>query len=78
MDGAANGQSSRITPADFQGRTGRLFLLGSLGTTQTIHAWRDQPSTPTPELWHHDLLHRDGSHFDQGEVDTFRKLTASR
>ena len=43
---------------------------------QTIHPWRDQPGTPTPELWHHDLLHRDGSPFDQEEVDTFRKLTA--
>jgi len=46
------------------------------GRTQTIHRWRDQPGTPTPELWHHDLLHRDGSPFDQEEVDTFRKLTA--
>ena len=33
-------------------------------------------NTPTPELWHHDLLHRDGSPFDQAEVDTFHKLTA--
>lgn len=46
------------------------------GRTQTIHPWRDQPGTPTPEVWHHDLLHRDGSPFDQAEVDTFRKLTA--
>ena len=37
MDGAASGQSSRITPADFQGRTGRLFLLGSGCGTDTNH-----------------------------------------
>ena len=41
------------------------------GRTQTIHAWRDQPGTPAPELWHHDLLHPDGSAFSQAEVDMF-------
>ena len=45
------------------------------GRTQTIHAWRDQPGTPAPELWHHDLLHSDGSAFSQAEVDMFRRLT---
>ena len=45
------------------------------GRTQTIHAWRDQPGTPAPELWHHDLLHPDGSAFSQAEVDMFRRLT---
>jgi hypothetical protein len=45
------------------------------GRTQTIHAWRDQPGTPAPELWHHDLLHPDGSAFSQAEVEMFRRLT---
>ena len=45
------------------------------GRTQTVHKWRDPPGTPTPQYWHHDLLHPDGAPFSQEEVDTFRQLT---
>ncbi len=44
------------------------------GRTQTIHSWGDRPGSPAPELWHHDLLHPDGSAFDADEVETFRRL----
>ncbi len=48
------------------------------GRTQTIHGWGDRPGTPPPKIWHHDLLHPDGSAFDEREVEAFRRLTADR
>ena len=46
------------------------------GRTQTIHSWRDPPGSPTPKLWHHDLLHPDGSPFDRREIEIWQQLTA--
>lgn len=45
------------------------------GKTQTIHAWADAPGSPAPEVWHHDVLHPDGSPFDPSEVDALRRHT---
>jgi len=45
------------------------------GKTQTIHGWNDLPGTPEPEVWHHDVLRRDGTPYDEGEVETIRRLT---
>lgn len=47
------------------------------GRTQTIHGWRDPPGTPAPKLWHHDLLHADGSAFDDREIEIFKRLTST-
>ena len=47
------------------------------GRTQTIHSWRDPPGSPTPKLWHHDLLHPDGSPFDRREIEIWQQLTAA-
>lgn len=46
------------------------------GRTQTIHAWGDRPGTPAPTTWHHDLLHPDGSAFDDREIQVLQRLTA--
>jgi len=45
------------------------------GRTQTIHRWTDRPGTPAPRLWHHDLLHPDGSPYDENEIALMRRIT---
>jgi hypothetical protein len=47
------------------------------GRTQTIHSWRDRPGSPTPKLWHHDLLYPDGTPFDRREIEIWQQLTAA-
>jgi len=46
------------------------------GRTQTVHPWGDRPGAPEPAVWHHDLLHPDGSAFDDREIELFKRLTA--
>ncbi len=46
------------------------------GRTQTMHSWRDRPGTPPPKIWHHDVLHPDGSPFDLQETEMLKRLTA--
>ena len=48
------------------------------GKTQTIFGWEDRPGTPEPEVWHHDVLHADGTPYDRAEVETIRTLTGAR
>ena len=47
------------------------------GRTQTIHGWRDRPGTPPPAVWHHDLLHPDGTPYDSAEIELMRQCTES-
>jgi hypothetical protein len=47
------------------------------GRTQTIHSWTDRPGSSPPALWHHDLLHPDGSAYSDGEIEVIKRLTTS-
>ena len=47
------------------------------GRTQTIHSWQDRPGTPAPEIWHHDILHPDGSPYDPRETEQLKRLTTT-
>jgi hypothetical protein len=45
------------------------------GKTNTIFEWdKPIPQTPEPTVWFHDIFRRDGSPFNQGEVDFIRSL----
>ena len=48
------------------------------GKTQTIYPWNSPQGGPEPEVWFHDLLHPDGTPFDQNEVVAIRKLVRDR
>ncbi len=45
------------------------------GKTQTIFGWNDRPGTPQPDVWHHDVLHPDGTPYDEREIEVLRRLT---
>lgn len=45
------------------------------GKTQTIYPWGSKPNAPAPKIWFHDLLYKDGTPFDAGEIALFRELT---
>ncbi len=52
------------------------------GRTQTFLPWpadmvRAQGGRTDRDIWFHDLLHEDGTPYDQREVDTIRELTAT-
>lgn len=40
-----------------------------------IYRWGTKEGAPEPELWHHDLLRKDGTPFDAAEAALFRELT---
>jgi len=46
------------------------------GKTQTIYPWGSKKHSPSPTLWFHDLLKKDGTAFDQQEIKLFKKLTS--
>jgi hypothetical protein len=47
------------------------------GKTQTMYSWQDNyPAGEAPPLWFHDILRRDGTPYDAGEVEFIRKITA--
>ena len=48
------------------------------GKTQTIYPWGSKENAPEPKVWFHDLLRKDGTPLDPGEVDLFKQLTAKR
>jgi len=48
------------------------------GKTNTIYRWGTKEGAPEPELWHHDLLRKDGTPFDSAEAALFRQLTKSK
>ncbi|MBN2293410.1 MAG: cellulase family glycosylhydrolase [Pirellulales bacterium] len=47
------------------------------GKTNTMWAWKswNQPGTPEPKSWHHDILRKDGTPFDVKEIAVIRFLT---
>lgn len=45
------------------------------GKTNTIYRWGTRQDAPEPELWHHDLLRKDGTPFDPAEAALFRELS---
>ena len=45
------------------------------GKTQTIYPWGSKEGSPQPELWFHEIFHRDGTPYRKDEVDLIRKLT---
>jgi hypothetical protein len=49
------------------------------GKTQTYLPWDswDHPYTSAPKVWFHDLLRPDGRPYQDGEAETFQKLTRS-
>ena len=46
------------------------------GKSNTIYPWGSKEGGPEPELWFHDLLHKDGSAYMPSEIEVFKKLTA--
>ena len=48
------------------------------GRTQTIYpwwSWFDEEPKPEPEIWFHDILHSDGTAFDEAEAEFLRQIT---
>jgi hypothetical protein len=46
------------------------------GKTNTIYAWDTPiPDGSEPKIWFHDIFRKDGSAFDQSEIDLIKKLT---
>lgn len=47
------------------------------GRTNTIWGWSswNQPGTEEPDIWFHDILRKDGTPYDEGEVDFIRTIT---
>lgn len=45
------------------------------GKTNTIFPWGSKEGTTEPAIWFHDIFRKDGTPFDQKEVDLIRKLT---
>jgi hypothetical protein len=46
------------------------------GRIQTIYSWTSWvlPSTDEPELWFHDVLHGDGTPYDQADIDAIQEF----
>jgi len=45
------------------------------GKTQTIFPWGSPPNAPEPNVWHHDIFHKDGTPFDKQEIEIIKKST---
>jgi len=43
------------------------------GKTQTYFPWGSSPGDPKPDVWFHDLLHRDGTPYQRDEIEIIRK-----
>jgi hypothetical protein len=48
------------------------------GRTQCQFAWYHKRGTSEPNVWFHDLFHRDGRPYDSAEHDVIRKITANQ
>jgi hypothetical protein len=47
------------------------------GKTQTKYPWGSKEGSTEPELWFHEIFHRDGTPYRKDEVDLIRKFTSS-
>jgi hypothetical protein len=45
------------------------------GDTQTHFPWGSPPGAPEPNIWHHDLYHRDGTAYDPNEIALYVQLS---
>jgi endo-1,4-beta-mannosidase len=45
------------------------------GKTQTNYPWGSAENGPEPELWFHEIFHKDGRPYLQAEVDAIKKAT---
>jgi hypothetical protein len=63
-------------PVFFNARIGCCNWGLVSGKTQTIYPWNSPPGAPEPARWFHDLLHQNGSAYDDDEIRLFKKLTA--
>jgi hypothetical protein len=48
------------------------------GRTQCHFLWDSKRGTPEPEIWNHDLFHKDGKPYDPAEHEVIRKMTADK
>lgn len=42
------------------------------GKTNTIYPWESFEGAPEPKVWFHDIFRKDGTPFDQEEIDIIR------
>ena len=42
------------------------------GKTNTIFAWGSREGDPEPKIWFHDIFRKDGTPFDQTEIDVIK------
>jgi len=47
------------------------------GRTQTYYPWGSPAGSPEPKVWHHDVLRKDGTPYDPGEIAIIRKCTGA-
>ena len=47
------------------------------GKTQTKYPWGSEEGSPEPELWFHEIFHRDRTPYRKDAIDLIRKLTVS-
>ncbi len=45
------------------------------GKTQTIFPWGSPLNAPEPNVWHHDIFRKDGTPFDEKEIEIIKSLT---
>jgi len=45
------------------------------GKTNTIYAWGSHEGDPEPKIWFHDIFRKDGTPFDQTEIDVIKQHT---
>lgn len=45
------------------------------GKTQTIFPWGSPLNAPEPNVWHHDIFRKDGTPFDEKEIEIIKVLT---
>jgi hypothetical protein len=48
------------------------------GRTNTIYPWGSPEGAEEPKVWFHDVYRRDGTPFDQEEIDVLRQHTKSQ
>ncbi len=45
------------------------------GQTNTIFPWNSPEGAEEPKVWFHDVFRKDGTPFDQEEIDVIKKYT---
>ena len=71
--GFVSGKSGTVWPWSSRDRDGVRMWPNQLRAEGKV--MEDWQSMPEPDVWHHDLLRRDGTPFDPAEVELFKLLT---